>query len=107
MNVKVLFGVIILISFLACNIEKRNRISNQEPVKHHVIDITSYTGNAVAFFHEGHDDFYSAYIIPIVEKDSNVFKKKDFDVFKAIIGRCSIFLLLIMSYINFKPVIQR
>jgi len=91
MKEKVLFGVILLISFLSCNTEKRYKKVIPVPIKHHVMDITSYTGNAVAFFHEGHDYFYSVYIIPIEEKDSNIFKKKDFDVFKSIIGQCSIY----------------
>ena len=83
--------MIVLVTFIfSCNnnqktTDKVKCIHNQK-----VMDISSYTGNAVAFFDNGHNDFYSAYIIPILEKDSDIFKQKSFDIFNGIKGRCSI-----------------
>lgn len=83
--------LLIILSLQFCNYQQKNQ--------HHsikkIMDVSNYTGNAVAFFvTQRHNDFYSAYIIPISEKDSNVFKKDDFDVFNAIKGQCSITLYI-------------
>lgn len=85
-----LFPLTLLLLLQSCKHEqiKRQKIKHGEISE--VMNISSYTGNAVVFFVDGHNDFYSAYFIPILEKDSNVFKKKNFEIFNAIKGRCSI-----------------
>ena len=80
----------LLVLSQSCNHDHINKQKTKHLSIPEIVDISSYKGNAVVFFVKGHNDFYSAYIIPILEKDSNVFKKDDFDVFNSIIGRCSI-----------------
>ena len=52
------------------------------------MDITSYNGNAVAFFSKAVNNSQSIIFIPIQEKDSNKFKNEN--IFELIKGRCSI-----------------
>lgn len=59
-----------------------------------LMDITSYTGNAIAFFKDGLQSTslrYFVQLIPISEQDSNVFKMEDFDIYKAAEGKPSFF----------------
>lgn len=53
-----------------------------------VMNISSYKGNAVAFFSVKRGSAQSIIIIPVLEKDSDKFKRKD--VFELVKGRCSI-----------------
>lgn len=85
-----LFSLTLSMLFQSCNHAQINKQNAKQPSITKIMDISSYKGNSVVFFVKGHNDFYSAYIIPIMEKDSNVFKKDDFDVFNATMGRCSI-----------------
>ena len=60
------------------------------------MDITSYNGNAVAFFSKAVNNSQSIIFIPIQEKDSNKFKNEN--IFELIKGRCSVSLRLATSF---------
>lgn len=83
---KLIFLNIILIWTLSsCNSRKNYKVEPKIATIPRLTDITSYTGNAVALLHEAGP---SMILIPVLEKDSNKFKKEDY--FKLIKGQCSI-----------------
>jgi|GEM_PF-4472086 len=77
--------------FQSCMNNKRQDIGLKKNPDHKVIDITTYTGNALIFFDKEYHSDPHVYIILISEKDSNIFKQKAFDIPKAINGKCSIY----------------
>lgn len=79
---------ILLVLFQSCNFERKNKQEVKYLPVPKVMDISSYKGNAVAFFSSKRGNAQSITIIPVLEKDSNKFKTTD--VFESIKGRCSI-----------------
>jgi len=78
-------------SFQSCvNNQRKDNELKKIPV-HKLMNITTYTGNALIFFNREYHSDPHVYVILISEKDSNVFKRKTFNVPKAVLGKCSIY----------------
>lgn len=88
---RIIFLLVFSLLFFTCKQQKKK----DEKVKYApLMDITSYTGNAVAFFKDGlqyNPHRFSVQIIPISEKDSNVFKQDNFGIYEAIKNKPSYF----------------
>lgn len=86
---------ILIVSFLACQSKPKTEITKKhipvQEIKPKLMDITSYTGNALIFFAEEYHVDPHAYLFLIDEKDTKVFVSKLFDIRKAIRGKCSIY----------------
>ena len=94
---------IALIPFLcSCNIKKAEKENSPKEKIHVVMDITSYTGNALIFFKETYSYRINphVYLIFIDEKDSSIFKESTFSISKAINGKCSVSVALGNKRIN-------
>lgn len=84
----ILLIFILLLLFQSCNFERKNKQGVKYIPVSEVMNISSYKGNAVAFFSAKRGNAQSITIIPVLEKDSDKFKATD--VFESIKGRCSI-----------------
>jgi hypothetical protein len=94
---------IALIPFLfSCNKKQAEKENPKKEKISEVMNITSYTGNALIFFKETYSYRINphVYIIFIDEKDSSIFRKSTFDILKAIKGKCSISVALGNKRIN-------
>jgi hypothetical protein len=86
MNKLLIINVIVISSFFSCNNDIKQKSEKQVISNYKSIDVTSYTGNAIAFFSEGNNRYIT--LIPVLEKDS--IKFKDADIFQSIKGRYSV-----------------
>lgn len=89
---------ILIVSLFACQNKPKTVIGKENTpihdVKPKLMDISSYTGNALIFYAEEYHVDPHVYLILIAEKDSNVFKQQTFDIRKAVQGKCSIYTLI-------------
>jgi len=90
MRIQILIILFFTAIFVSCS-GKHGR-KEQISLNNEIMDVTCYTGNALVFFVDGHIDFKTIYIIPILENDTNIFKRKNFDIYNAIKSQCSIFI---------------
>ena len=67
----IILNIFLIGILFSCNSGRNYKNEKQSKSKPKLTDITSYTGNAVAFFSE--DNFRAITIIPVLEKDSNKF----------------------------------
>jgi len=88
MKKQILLTFLFFVLFQSCNFERKNNQDEKYDSVPKVMNISSYKGNAVAFFSFKRGNGQSITIIPVLERDSNKFKTKD--VFELIKGRCSI-----------------
>jgi len=90
MKKQILFLFMLSVFFQSCKTERKSKPESHDLPKSKVMDITSYTGNAVAFLSVYRGSAQNITFIPVLEKDSDKFKEAD--IFKLIQGRCSIVL---------------
>lgn len=81
---RIIFLLIFSLLVFSCREQtKKEQKVNYAPL----MDVTSYTGNAVAFFRDSlqySNNRFGVQLVPVSELDSNIFKQENFDVFKAI-----------------------
>ena len=75
------------ICFVSCTNSKKKTETKRDNSRE-IMDVTNYTGNAVAFFSPGDQNSETISIIPVAEKDSNIFKQDD--IYKSVKGKCAI-----------------
>ncbi len=83
--------ILLFVLLISCKPENKENQNLKRPSSPKMI-ITNYTGNAVAFFAEDGRDIMI--FIPVQEKDSNVFKKENFDIYKAIECKCGVRMMI-------------
>ena len=85
--------ILICLSVLSCKEKKTNNLLVEKTLPP-IMDITSYTGNVVAFFTDSiwsGVDHYTMQLITIQETDSNIFKQDTFDLVKHVKGKPSLY----------------
>lgn len=84
----------ICLFLVSCNEKNANNQSIEKAIPQ-VMDISSYTGNAIAFFVDGiwggDPGRFTMQLITVEEPDSNIFKQDTFDIIKHVQGRPSIY----------------
>ncbi len=84
--------IFLFIVLFACKPDSKHVVDQMHVCKKQKMTISHYSGNAVAFMSNG--GYETMIFIPVQEKDSEVFKKDCFDLFKAIKGRCRIKMMI-------------
>lgn len=86
-------GIGLIIFFSSCQTKQKKNDKLQNNVVSKPVNLTSYVGNALIFFQENYTGYERgpyAKLILVDEKDSCVFKNRNFDVQEAIKGKCCI-----------------